>query len=92
MGNYFDTNYNARINSKTKNRVAVTETRYREDGFNVTATTDIDNNSTSLGIKKLGNRQLNLSGAEARTLYRVLTKHFGQTGKSFDPVKVQVTG
>ena len=66
MGNYFDTNYNARITSKTSNRVAVTE--------------------------KVGNKELNLSGAQARTLYRVLTKHFGQTGKSFDPVKVQVTG
>ena len=92
MGNYFDTNYNARITSKTSNRVAVTETKYREDNFNVTATTDIDNNSTNLAIKKVGNKELNLSGAQAMTLSRVLTKHFGPTGKSFDPVKVHVTG
>lgn len=65
-----------------KTGVCLTETRGRDDGTtNFSVVTDTASNSTSLNIDS-SNVALRLSGSEARTLYRLLSKHYAFTGKS----------
>lgn len=96
MSNYYDQNRNARINSRsTKNNKLRTETKYREDGIDFAVTTDKRTNATALfidfdGGNANGGETVRLDGRQARTLYRLLTNHYGYVGKSFDPVKVTV--
>ena len=51
-----------------------TFTQNREDGFDVSISTD-SSNATSLSLL-VGQAGLNLSGRQARTLQRALNKHF----------------
>ena len=65
-----------------KTGVYLTETKGRDDGTtNFSVITDPTSNSTSLSIDS-SNLALRLSGSEARTLYRLLSKHYAFTGKS----------
>lgn len=88
MGNYYDANVNARIASRpTKNNKLRTETQNREDNFSVAMTTDKSSHASELfidfdGGNIDGGQTVRLSGSRARTLYRILTKHFKYTGKS----------
>jgi len=97
MVNYFDQqSRNASIVSrKTKNNKSRTETKNREDGVDMAVTTDAKTNATALfidfeGGNANGGDTIQLSGRQARTLYRLLTNHYGYVGKSFDPIKVTV--
>jgi len=59
-----------------------TETYNRDwDSTNFAVSTDPTSNSTSLFIDSVEG-SLRLSGSEARTLYRLLNKHYAFTGKS----------
>jgi hypothetical protein len=88
MGNYFDTNVNARINTRsTKNSKLRTETKNREDNFSAAVTTDKNSHASELfidldGGNINGGETVRLSGSRARTLYRLLQKHYDFTGKS----------
>lgn len=86
--NRFSTNRNAFIRSRIdKTGKFRTETAGRDHDLDVAATTD-DNNSTRVfidlyGRESYGYADLVLNGRQARTLYRVLSKHFAAQGKSF---------
>jgi hypothetical protein len=85
MRNYSDSNKSAiivnRIDRTGKSR---TETQRRDEGAVAMAvSTDKRNNSTNLFIDFPGYEgDVRLSGREARTLYRLLRKHYSATGKS----------
>lgn len=85
MRNYSDSNKSAiivnRIDRTGKSR---TETQRRDPGTVVMAvSTDERNNNTNLFIDFPGYEgDIRLSGREARTLYRLLRKHYGATGKT----------
>lgn len=60
----------------------LTETAGRDsESTNFSVLTDPTTNSTSLYIDST-NTNLRLSGSEARTLYRLLNKHYSFTGKT----------
>jgi argininosuccinate synthase len=46
------------------------------------ATTDTKNDSTNVFIDFPDGDQVKLDGREARTMYRLLSKHYASTGKS----------
>lgn len=81
--NIVRTNRNAFISAREdKSGLYLTETKGRDDGTtNFAVVTDPSSNSTSLSINS-SNLALSLSGNEARTLYRVLSKHYAFTGKT----------
>jgi len=77
------TNRNASIRSRSdRSGKSRTETYNRDFGTtNFAVSTDPTSNSTSLFIDSIyGN--IRLTGSEARTLYRLLNKHYEFTGKS----------
>jgi hypothetical protein len=86
--NYFDypaTNKNARINSRIDRTGKLrTETQRRDEGTVLMAiSTDERNDSTNLFIDFPGfEGNVRLDGREARTLYRLLRKHYGAARKS----------
>ncbi len=74
-------NQNATVESRPNpdaNIGGVTFTQNREDGFDVAISTDSSN--TSLLSLIVGQTGLNLSGRQARTLQRVLNKHYENCG------------
>ncbi len=78
----FESNKNSRIVSvTTPNGKFRTSTRYRDDGSDRFAVSTDSKNSTSLfldlegGVVR-GGETLVLNGRQARTLYRVLSKHY----------------
>lgn len=74
-------NQNATVESRPNFDAAiggVTYTQNREDGFDVAIATD-SSNATELQLV-VGQTGLNLSGRQARTLQRVLNKHYGNCG------------
>jgi len=100
MANYYNTNKSARIRSRvTRNKKLRTETRGRESGPDMAISTDARTGRTRLFIDIDGvafgpdrsDQSVELSGSEARTLFRLLAKHYGYTGKSFEPVGSVVT-
>lgn len=85
MSNYFDQNKNARIGTRIdKTGKLRTETQRRDEGTVVMAvSTDQRDNSTNLFIDFPGfEGNVRLTGRDARTLYRLLRKHYGKAGKS----------
>jgi hypothetical protein len=78
------TNRNAYINVReTRSGRVRTETVGRDSGSLVaSASTDPQSNSTSFFIGRQGSSMI-LNGHEARTLYRVLQRHYDSTDKSF---------
>jgi hypothetical protein len=81
-------NHNARIiNRKTKNGKLRTETRYRDAGADRFAISTDKHDATKLFIDIDGGDardgySLTLTGRQARSLFRVLGKHFLYTNKS----------
>ena len=87
------TNRNARIRSRvTKNNKVRTETCGRDSGISAAISTDT-NGSTRVFIDMNGDREwgpaenrshssIELNGREARTLYRMLVKHYEFNGQS----------
>lgn len=77
-----DANKNARIvNRVTKNGKVRTETRYRDDGSDRFAVSTDGHKATSLfidleGGEIRGGETVRLNGRQARTLFRVLEKHY----------------
>lgn len=85
MSNDFKTNGNARIATRIdRTGKTRTETQRRDEGSVVMAVaTDKHNDSTKLFIDfPQFDAVVQLSGREARSLYRLLRKHYGKTGKS----------
>ena len=84
MSNWYDTNKNARIVNRTdRTGKSRTETQRRDSGADFAISTDERNNSTNLFIGGFGAPgAVRLDGHEARTLYRLLSKHYRATGKS----------
>lgn len=85
MSNYFDQNKNARIGTRIDRTGKLrTETQRRDEGSILMAvSTDQRDNSTNLFIDFPGfEGNVRLSGREARSLYRLLRKHYGKAGKS----------
>lgn len=78
-------NQNAHIRTRTtRNNKIRTETAYRDDEtFSVAASTTPRDNSTRLYIDTYDG-ELSLTGREARTLFRVLQKHYISCGMSLD--------
>lgn len=85
MRNYRDSNKNAiivnRIDRTGKSR---TETQRRDEGTVLMAmSTDKRSNNTKLFIDFPGAAgDIRLNGREVRSLYRLIRKHYGATGKS----------
>lgn len=86
MKNFFyaNQNKNAVIDSRTdKSGKIRTETQRRDPGtVNMAISTDAHVDSTNLFIDFAPGDYINLSGREARTLYRLLQKHYRATGKA----------
>jgi hypothetical protein len=77
-------NKNARISTRvTENGKLRTETARRDTGtLNIAASTDPGTNATRLFVDFENGNSFNLSGREARTLYRLLRKHYKFSRKS----------
>ena len=87
MSNYKYTkpaNRNAKIVSRFDRTGKLrTETKGRDaDSFNAAATTDLRNNATKFFIDLPSGETLQLSGGGARSLYRVLSRHYNAVGKN----------
>lgn len=85
MSNYYDQNRNARIATRIDRTGKLrTETQRRdEDTLAMAVSTDQRSNTTKLFIDFPGfEGNVQLSGREARSLYRLLRKHYGKAGKS----------
>lgn len=78
------TNKNAVINSRIdRTGKARTETQRRDgDALTMAVSTDQRNNSTRLFIDTPDGDTLRFNGREARSIYRLLRKHYGFTSKS----------
>lgn len=86
MSNYYDSNRNARIASRIDRTGKVrTETQRRDPNSTVMAvSTDDRTNTTKLFIDNLefpGSEPIRLDGRQARSLYRLLSRHYEATGK-----------
>lgn len=87
MSDYNDTGYSANRNAKIASRFDKTgkfrtETKNRdEDSVRMNASTDLRNNSTNFFID-LPEGNVRLNGRQARSLYRVLARHYANVGKS----------
>lgn len=83
MSNYFDQNRNARISTRFDRTGKLrTETLRRDEGtVNMAVSTNQKTNTTRLFID-FDDASVSLSGREARSLYRLLRKHYGKAGKS----------
>lgn len=89
MRNFYDQNHNAHIVTRIDRTGKLrTETCRRDDGTTLMAvSTDQRDNATNLFIDfpfpfARAKGYVRLSGREARSLYRLLRKHYGKAGKS----------
>jgi hypothetical protein len=80
---YYDQNRNARIVTRTDRTGKLrTETQRRDpDSTLMAISTDQRDDSTNLFID-FADESVRLTGREARSLYRLLRKHYGKAGKS----------
>ena len=88
MSNYYDANRNAKIASRIDRTGKVrTETVSRDaDSVTMAASFDQRNNRTNVFIDvptDSGVQTIKLDGRRARTLYRLLNKHYNETGRTF---------
>lgn len=81
---YYDQNRNARIVTRIdKTGKLRTETQRRDANTTLMAvSTDQRSDSTNLFIDFDSGESVRFSGREARSLYRLLRKHYGKAGKS----------
>ncbi len=86
---FYDQNRNARIVTRVDRTGKLrTETQRRDAGTtSMAVSTDQQNNSTNLFIDFTDvndgeDVSINLNGREARSLYRLLRRHYGKAGKS----------
>ena len=79
-----ESNYNARINSRPmRNENGIrTWTANRDYGSMRVSAVTSNTGATNLKIYGQDEVFVDLNGYEARTLFRVLQKHFGTTGRS----------
>ena len=72
-------NKNARIVSNDYGKFYVTETRGRDDGFHACVTRFNNTSNTELNLQT-GVQDVTLTGSQARTIYRLLKKHYEHVG------------
>jgi len=87
MSSPSDTNRNAIIRSRRlRNGNFRTETARRDDGaFRASLTTD-KSGTTRFSLTNEDGLVVRLTGRQARTLFRVLARHYDATDKSVEPV------
>lgn len=83
------TNKNARIQQARIGSRIETETQYRDDDFRVAATRFPD--GTQLVQVGDGDQMMSLTGSQARTLYRVLDRHYSAQNTDATYQKLQLT-
>ena len=84
MYDNYSFNKNAHIETRRDQRGNIrTETTRRDDTMSVAVSTNPETGATRFFVDADGEPLLQLTGAEARTVYRVLQKHFQNAGKSW---------
>lgn len=88
MSSPYDANRNAIIRNRTlRNGNLRTETARRDAGsFAVSVTTNPKTGRTTLSMTSENGLVTRLSGRQARTLFRALSRHYDQAYMSFDPL------
>lgn len=87
MSTRYDTNRNAVIRSRVlRNGNLRTETAGRDSGIDVSVTSNEKLGNTKFSVTTEDGLVVRLNGRQARTVFRVLSNHYGYTGKSFEPV------
>ena len=79
----YETNKNARIETRVDRTGKVRTETTRRDAWTpvIAASTNERSNSTAVYLDLDDNTSVRLSGREARTLYRLLSRHYAQLGK-----------
>ena len=84
---YLEKNRNARISHRRlRNGNLRTETTGRDSGIGVTVTRDQKTGATRFSLKTENGLVVRLGGHEARTLFRVLARHYDVADQSLEPV------
>lgn len=88
MSSRFDANRNAIIRTRSlRNGNLKTETARRDSGsFNASATST-PTGATKLSLTTSEGLVVRLDGHQARTLFRVLARHYDVANQSFDPMQ-----
>ena len=88
MSNYYDTNRDARIATRIDRTGKIrTETQRRDQGsLNAAVSTDVTSNTTRLFIDMPDGVPVKLNGHQARSLFRVLSKHYANAGMSTEGI------
>ncbi len=82
----YETNRNAIIRNRVqRNGRLRTETARRDSGLAASVTTDQRNNATKLSITTDEGFVVRFDGRQARTLFRLLARHYDYTDKSVAP-------
>ena len=83
----YNNNRNAVIRSRTlRNGSLKTETARRDSGIAVGVTSNRATGRTRFSLTTDRGLQVRLNGREARTLFRVLARHYEQDDRSLEPV------
>lgn len=87
MSSPYDTNRNAIIRSRTlRNGNLRTETARRDEGSFRASVTTTKTGATLVSLTTEEGLVTRLNGRQARTLFRVLARHYDASDKSFEPV------
>ncbi len=80
-------NRNARIQTRTlRNGNLRTETAGRDSGIKASVTTSKTGGRVGLSMTTEDGLVVRLNGRQARTLFRVLARHYDASDRSFEPV------
>ena len=82
---YVPQNRNATIRTREDRRGNLRTETYRRDGdsISVAVSTDPKNDTTSLFVDFPDRSTVRFDGRQARTLYRLLQKHYRETNKTY---------
>jgi hypothetical protein len=87
MSSPYDTNRNARIQTRTlRNGNLRTETARRDSGIKASVTTSKSGGRVGFSMTTEEGLVVRLNGRQARTLFRVLARHYDASDRSFEPI------